>query len=156
MITSTLDNLHWYKSIGPAFATAIDYALSADFASMETGKYAIDGDAVFAIVNEYTTKPVPECDPEAHRVYADIQIMIAGRENFGYTPLRGQSASVAYSEEKDVAFFAPSADVLSYITLGPGEFIIFFPTDIHQPEVFVGQPAAVKKVVLKIAVNGQS
>lgn len=154
MITSTLDNLHWYKSISPAFATAIDYALSADFASMAPGRYDLAGDTVFAIVNEYTTKPASECDPEAHRIYADIQLMIAGRENFGYTPLLGQAASVPYSEEKDVAIFAPPADAVSYITLSPGEFIIFFPTDVHQPEVFVGQPAAVKKVVLKIAVNG--
>ena len=28
------------------------------------------------------------------------------------------------------------AEEISYIRLTPGQFIIFFPSDIHQPEVF--------------------
>lgn len=152
MITSTLDQLHWYKSISPNFAKAIDYVLVTDFGAMETGKYTIDGDEIFAIVNEYTTKPAEECDPEAHQDYADIQIMVKGSERFGYMPLIDQQATVAYDGEKDVAFFAADADI-NYITLRPAQFIIFFPSDIHQPEVFAGQPSLVKKVVVKVAVR---
>jgi biofilm protein TabA len=119
---------------------------------METGKYAIDGDQVFAIVNEYTTKPLSECDPESHRAYADIQLMISGAEKFGYSPLTDQIASTPYDPEKDVAFYTLAEEDLSFITLQPGQFIIFFPTDIHQPEVFTRQPELVKKVVIKVAV----
>jgi YhcH/YjgK/YiaL family protein len=39
---------------------------------------------------------------------------------------------------------------MDYITLSPGRFILFFPTDIHQPEVFTGEPALVKKLVVKV------
>lgn len=155
MITSTLSQLHWYKTISPNFAKAIDYALQTDFSVMEPGRYPIDGpdgDLSFAIVNEYTTRPVSECDPESHRDYADIQIMIAGTERFGYTPLIDQEPTTSYDPEKDVALYTLQEEGLNYITLYPGQFIIFFPSDIHQPEVFQGQPAPVKKVVLKIAV----
>ena len=153
MITSSLSQLHWYKMISPHFAKAIDFALSTDFRPLESGRYEIDGDNVFAIVNEYTTKPAAECDPEAHREYADIQIMIAGAEKFGYTPLTDQQPDTPYEEEKDVAFYTLPDEFISYITLRPGQFIIFFPSDIHQPEVFTSQPALVKKVVLKVSVT---
>jgi YhcH/YjgK/YiaL family protein len=152
MITSTLSQLHWYTIIGPNFEKAIQYVLATDFSGLETGKYPIDGDTVFAIVNEYTTKPLSECDPESHQDYADIQIMINGAERFGWLPLTDQVASIPYDEERDVAFYTLAEEDLNYITVKAGQFILFFPTDIHQPEVFVRQPDLVKKVVIKVAV----
>ena len=153
MITSTLSQLFWYKTINPNFARAIDFSLTTNLASLEIGRHDIDGDNVFAIVNEYTTKPVEECDPESHRDYADIQIMLAGAERFGYTPLEATIPTTPYDEERDVAFYTLPEDEISYIRLTPGQFIIFFPTDIHQPEVFHIQPELVKKLVLKVSVN---
>ena len=152
MITSTLSQLHWYKIISPYFAKAIDYVLATDLSALEPGKYPIDGDDVFAIVNEYTTKPMEECDPESHRAYADIQIMIAGAERFGYTPLIVQQASIPYNEERDVAFYTLPEEAIDYITLYAGQFIVFFPSDIHRPEVFRHQPGPVKKIVVKVKV----
>jgi biofilm protein TabA len=151
MITSTLSQLHWYKIISPNFEKAIEYVLGADFADMDPGKYDIDGENAFAIVNEYTTRPLSECDPESHRDYADIQIMIDGAERFGYAPFLDQAATTPYNPERDVALYTLAEEDLSYITLPAGQFIIFFPSDIHQPEVFVHQPEPVKKVVIKIA-----
>jgi len=150
MITSTLAQLHWYKSISPNFEKAIQYVLSTDFTNMDPGKYLIDGDNVFAIVNEYTTKPLSECDPESHQDYADIQIMISGTERFGYAPLIDQPETTPYNPEKDVALYSIPEESLNYITLPAGQFIIFFPSDIHQPEVFLQQPRLVKKVVVKV------
>ncbi len=153
MITSTLSQLHWYKIISPNFEKAIQYALSTDFTTLETGKYSVDGENVLAIVNEYTTKPVAECDPESHQDYADIQIIITGTERFGYAPLTDQEKSTPYSKQNHVALNSIPQALLSYITLRSGEFIIFFPTDIHQPEIFLHQPALVRKVVMKVALQ---
>lgn len=152
MITSTLSQLHWYKIISPHFAAAIDYALSTNFADLQPGTYEIDGENVFAIVNEYTTKPHTDCGWESHLKYADIQIMIHGIEKFGYSPLVDQKPSVAYTPEKDVMLYSSAEEDPAYITLYPGQFIIFFPSDIHQPEVFKHHPAPVKKVVIKVKV----
>lgn len=151
MITSTLSQLHWYKIISPHFEKAIRHILSTDFTALESGRYPIEGENIFAIINEYTTKPASECDPESHRDYADIQIMLAGAERFGYTPLIEQPATTPYNPEKDVALYSIAPEDLSYITLQPGQFIIFFPADIHQPEVFLHQPDLVRKVVVKVA-----
>src|SRR5450755_2236827 len=152
MITSTLDQLSWYKIISPNFAAAIDYALATDLTGAEPGRYEIDGFNTFAIVNEYLTKPSDECDPETHREYADIQIMIAGTEKFGYAPLAGQEPSIPFGPDNDVAFYDLPLSELSYITLSPGQFILLFPSDIHQPEVYHGQPAPVKKLVIKVKI----
>src|SRR5579872_3510132 len=122
MITSTLAHLHWYKSISPNFEKAIDYALSTDFTTLTPGKYTVDGENVLALVNEYTTRPVAECDPESHREYADIQIMVSGTERFGYTPLTNQQAYQPYNPAKDVALYSIGQEDLSYITLRPGQF----------------------------------
>jgi len=156
MIMATLSNLHWYKILSPNFAKAINYALTTDFSSLEPGKYEVDGDNVFAIVNEFTTKPPSECDPECHLEYTDIQIVLSGTEKFGYTPLDQQEPSVAYNPENDVAFYSLPEEEINYLTLRAGQFIIFFPSDIHQPEVFNHQPGLVKKVVLKVAVFHKS
>ena len=153
MITSTLSQLFWYKAINPNFANAIDFILTTNLSALETGRHDIDGDNVFAIINEYTTKPAEECDPESHRDYADIQIMITGVERFGYAPLGATPPTTPYDEERDVAFYTLPEEEISYIRLTPGQFIIFFPTDIHQPEVFHIQPELVKKLVLKVSVN---
>ncbi len=150
MITSTLSQLHWYRIISPNFETAIDYVLSADFAGMEPGKYTIDGDNVFVIVNEFTTKPAYECSPESHRDYADIQVVIKGTERYGYVALTDQPETTPYDTEKDYALYTIPEEKISYLTLEAGQFIIFFPTDIHQPEVFVNQPDLVKKIVVKV------
>lgn len=152
MITSILSQLHWYKIISPHFEKAINYVLNTDLAQLETGRYAIDGENVFVIVNEYITKPQAECAWESHRKYADIQIMIAGVEKFGYSPLTDQQPNNTYSPEEDVLFYSFREEGFSKIILQPDRFIIFFPYDIHQPELFSQVPAPVKKLVIKVKI----
>ena len=153
MITSTIAHLHWYRIISPDFSKAIEYALSTDLSSLEPGKHDIDGDNAFVIINEYMTKAAAECDPESHRKYADIQIMLSGAEKFGYMPLTDQEPAIPFAMDNDVAFYSQQTEALNYITLYPGQFIIFFPSDIHQPEVFLHQPSPVKKAVIKVRVG---
>lgn len=68
---------------------------------------------------------------------------------FGYAPLTTQKAIVDYDETNDVAFYKED---VSYLKLEAGMFIIFFPTDLHQPEVRQFEPVTVKKVVIKIKI----
>lgn len=152
MITSTLSQLHWYTLMSPHFAKAIDFALTTDLAALPVGKHEIDGENVFAIINEYITKSATECEWESHRKYADIQVVIAGSEKFGYSPQTNQQPSVPYAADKDVILYPGSEAASGYILLNPGEFIIFFPSDLHQPELFNNRPEPVKKLVLKVKV----
>ncbi|MES1217975.1 MAG: YhcH/YjgK/YiaL family protein [Bacteroidota bacterium] len=149
MITGLVSQLHLYKSIHPNLARAIDHVLQLDFENLVAGKYEI-AEEDFYMVNEYSTKPAAECEPERHNKFTDIQIMLDGAEKFGYTPFINQQPSTDFSPDNDVAFYTIPQEEIDFITLNPGKFIIFFPTDIHQPEVYVTAPAAVKKLVVKI------
>src|SRR5260221_13011001 len=150
MITGNLSQLHVYKNIHPRLAKAINHVLQTDFTNAVAGKYEIEGDAILYMVNEYMTKPALACEPERHRKYTDIQIMVNGSEKFGYTPFYKQKPSTDFLPGDDVAFYTLPPERLNYITLAPGEFILFFPTDIHQPELYIDVPANVKKVVVKV------
>ncbi|XZF14463.1 YhcH/YjgK/YiaL family protein [Chitinophagaceae bacterium MMS25-I14] len=150
MITDHIHSIDRYKPLGSRLAQAMEYLQQTDFAAMQPGKYEVDGDNIFAIVNEFTTKPAEDCEPEAHRKYIDIQYMVSGVEKFGWTPLNNYTPTTTYSEENDVAFY--TVEHMHYLTLSAGMFIIFFPADIHQPEVFADKPSEVKKVVMKIKI----
>jgi biofilm protein TabA len=152
MITASLLYIDLYKAIHPNLAKAIAFIKNTDFNSLQPDRYEIDGDNAFVIINEYETKPPATCEPESHRTYTDIQLMITGMEQFGYAQLNNHIASTPYMPDKDVAFYTLKEEELNYNILHPGEFIIFFPTDIHQPEVMVGQPARVKKAVVKVKI----
>jgi len=149
MIVDTLQNAHLYQSINEGFRKAFDYLTTTDFSKTATGKYKIEGDDIFAIVNEYETKDKKICEIEAHKKHIDIQYLVAGTEMFGYAPLTNQLPTQDYDELHDVAIYKES---VSYIKLEAGMFIIFFPTDLHQPEVSEFEPLKVKKVVVKIKI----
>jgi len=150
MITGKLSDLQLYKMLSPNFDRAIDYVLNTRFAEMEPGKYEVDAENIFAIVNEFTTKPVEACEPERHRKYADIQLIVSGTEKFGYCPLISQQPTTDFLPDNDVAFYNNDVSTLNYITLSADQFIIFLPGDIHQPEVCADRPSVVKKVVMKV------
>ena len=85
MITGTISQLHLYKPIHPRLAKAIEHLEQLDLTTIASGSHAIEGGDIFYMVNEYNTKPAIECEPERHRKYTDIQVMINGAERFGYS-----------------------------------------------------------------------
>jgi YhcH/YjgK/YiaL family protein len=149
MITDTLANAHFYEGLNERFKRAFTYLKETDFINLPPGKYEIDGENIFAIVNEFETKDKADCELEAHKKHIDIQYIVKGIELFGYVPLTTQRPTVDYNEQNDVSFYS---EEVSYLKLEAGMFIIFFPTDLHQPEVRQFEPATVKKVVVKIKI----
>ena len=52
------------------------------------GKIPIQGDQVFALVRDNTTKPRAQGTWEAHRKYIDVQFLAAGVEEMGYANIK--------------------------------------------------------------------
>ncbi|MFB6317862.1 YhcH/YjgK/YiaL family protein [Saccharicrinis sp. FJH54] len=150
MVTDKLSNAPLYYALGERIKKGLEYIQKTDFSLLEDGKYTIDGDAIFAAVSHYSTKPVEEAKTENHRNYIDIQYVVKGQEKIGYAPYKGQEPSVAYNSEKDVSFYDCP---VSLFTMNEGSFAIFFPDDIHTPGVAVTGPGNVMKVVVKIRVD---
>lgn len=147
MIADLLEKSDLYASIDDRLAVAFRYLQTTDLASLENGKYEIEGKEVYAVVSEYNTKDVAEAKWEAHRNYADVQFIIKGEEKMGFAPLSALEVKEDYNPDKDIVILKGTGD---YVTVKPGMFAVFFPQDGHQPCVAVKGSAPVKKVVVKV------
>ena len=118
--------------------------------TLPVGKIPIQGDQIYALVQDNTTKTRDQGVWEAHRKYIDVQFVAAGVEEMGYANIQTLTVKQPYDEQVDYALFDGSG---SFVTVAAGSFTIFFPEDGHIPGSAVdGQPAAVRKVVVKVAV----
>jgi YhcH/YjgK/YiaL family protein len=147
MILDKIENSKQYESLHPLFAKAFEYIRKTDFSNLADGKYEIENDTLFAIVQEYNTKD--EGKPEAHRKYIDIQYIHSGVELIGIATLNNQTL-ISNEPEKDLAFYESET---SFINLESGMFAVFFPDDLHMPGIKLNQSTKVKKVVIKILVE---
>lgn len=127
----------------------LKYLQDTDFSKTENGKYEILEDKVFAIVQEYTSKPITECKFEAHKKYIDIQYIVKGEEKIGVSDLSDFKELTPYNEEKDIIFLS-SDKKAEFIKLQEKEFMILTPEDAHMPSIAEGKPNYVKKVVVKV------
>jgi YhcH/YjgK/YiaL family protein len=148
MILDKIKNLHLYKGLTENLDKAFEYIDSTDLSSLEDGKYVIEGEDVFALVQSYTSKDDEECKLEAHKKYIDIQMVISGSELMGISTLDGQSP-VSENIEKDLYFYDYKS---TKIELSDGMFVVLFPDDLHMPGMKNMTNAEVKKVVIKVRV----
>jgi YhcH/YjgK/YiaL family protein len=154
MILDTLDRSDRYRALHPLFADAFGFLRGTDLHALETGRHAIDGERLFAIVEACAGRTRTEAKLECHRRYIDIQLVLEGVDEMGWKPLAGcVDPATDYDAARDIRFFndAPS----SWIATPPGAFCLFFPDDAHAPLVSTLKgPGAgmIRKVVVKIAV----
>jgi YhcH/YjgK/YiaL family protein len=149
MILDTLENYQLYNAINERIAKGFDFLRTTDLDSLSSGKHDIDGDTIFALVQEYQTKPLNECKLESHKKYIDIQYVIRGEEMMGVTTQNNQKI-IEVNEEKDYTFYESTT---SLVRVSKGMFTIFFPDDLHQPCVQTESAAEVKKVVIKVLIK---
>jgi YhcH/YjgK/YiaL family protein len=149
MIVDRLENASLYSNLAPRVTTALAYLRDKDFASMEPGRYDIQGDEIYAMVQEYTTKDANEVKWEAHRQYIDVQYVARGNERMGYANLGELTVIQDYQEKDDYLLLEGEGDFLAMV---PGTFIVLGPQDAHMPQVAASTPSAVRKVVIKVAV----
>lgn len=150
MIVDHLSNVRLYASLSPRIAKALAALQKGDLQQAADGRYPIDGEDVFALVQQYQTKPAEQGKWEAHRKYLDIQYVISGTEAMGYTTLDQMKVKEPYNEQKDIVFFEGQGD---RVTVRAGMFAMFFPQDAHMPTL---SPATgenhVRKIVVKVRV----
>jgi YhcH/YjgK/YiaL family protein len=147
MILDSLANASTYRPLGPRFAAAFDYLKKTDVANLAAGKYPIDGDNIFALVQENQLKP-GEGVFEAHRKYVDVQVILSGSERFGYANLAGVKVTKDYDDKDDYLLGDGKG---TFFVVPEGNFVIFYPHDAHMPGGAPGNdPVKVKKVVVKV------
>lgn len=137
-----------------AIRKALFFLKEHDFEAMEDGKYPIDGENSYAILQRYNTREPDSGKPEAHRQYVDIQYIVKGAEELGWCPLNPELTPLdSYDSEKDIIFYEKMVPG-STVPLQEGNFAVLYPADVHRPCGWLGGVSApVTKVVVKIAVD---
>lgn len=144
MIVDHISHLSRYAGLGENFAAAARYFEEHGTDSLVPGRLEIDGDRVFVntAVNRLDRQ---EMAWEAHSLYADIQLILEGRERFGWS---NEAKMDPLDPERD--FRTCRAEAKAVFTLGPGQFVIFLPGEPHAPGNPPGEPADCKKAVIKV------
>ncbi|EBN0316844.1 DUF386 family protein, partial [Salmonella enterica subsp. enterica serovar Typhi] len=84
MIFDDLKNIASYKGIHPNLDKAIDYLYQHRKDSFKLGKYEIDGDKVFLVVQENVLNQAENDQFEHHKHYADLHLLVEGHEYSSY------------------------------------------------------------------------
>ncbi|MGZ2371860.1 YhcH/YjgK/YiaL family protein [Ancylomarina sp. YFZ004] len=148
MIIDKIENLNIYANLSERLAKGIDYINNSDFSKIDLGTYQIEGDDVFAMVQEYDTRAIDNCKLEGHIKYIDIQYIIEGEEHIGLTSKTNQELEER-NDEGDYAFYKGDSTLFKF---NPSVFGIFFPDDLHMPCVGLNQISKVRKVVVKVRI----
>ena len=146
MIIDTIENLGKYVALNPLFADVVEFLKNNDLQTIEEGKHFIKDKDLFVNIQVAKGKTQEAAVLETHIEMIDIQIPITCEETFGYTPLC-DLPDFEYNAEKDITKYGDTK-AQTYVTVKPGQFVIFFPQDGHAPCI-INQPE-IKKAIFKV------
>ncbi len=149
MIFDSVGNFRRYLGISPLLDKALYFLYENGFADVKPGRYALDGDSVYYMVQEPALKPLEETRWEAHRQYVDIQLALAPGEAIACADAGKLDGWQAYDREHDIQF-CDSGEEGILLPMEPGCFAVFFPSDAHRPVIRAGAAQSGRKVVFKV------
>ncbi len=123
-----------------------------DLVTLADGTYPIVDDQVFASISSYVPVNRKDKQWEAHRKYADIQMVLSGKEIIGKAEVSKLKVIKPYNKETDNENLKGQG---KFYLAKPGTFFIFFPGDAHLPGLKVSDDdnQTVKKIVIKVRVS---
>ena len=148
MIIDSIGNWKSYDGILPYYREAVEFAMTLK--DKPAGRYeceTLPEGAVFAMVQEGEHRPLAGAKAEAHRRYADMQIMLEGGETVGYTNIAGLEEAVPFDEEKDFGLYEACGQPVAIYS---GMFYLVLPQDGHTPCCALEGESGYRKIVLKI------
>ena len=154
MIVDRIENAHLYTSLDGGIAKALDLLKAPGLVEKADGKYDVEDEKLFYVVDRYQTQPVEQGRFEAHRKYIDVQFIAAGQEMIGYCHLENLQIDEPYDAGNDIAFYKQPAEITA-VNLTAGMFCILFPEDAHMPCRQTKGPENVTKIVVKVRTDAE-
>ena len=111
------------------------------------GKYALSGEDFFN-VKDNITRAYEDCQFEMHKDYTDVQLVLHGTEILAYRQ-RGDHEVPREQAGGDCWLFEDTEDC-DQICLTDGMFAVFFPGELHKPNVQLGPERQNRKVIIKL------
>ena len=131
MIFDKVENMGLYFSKLPGFEKVEEAYNNFCKKPIESGRIDIDGDNLWCNVATYTIDPENPLKYEAHKEYADVQLMYDGAEKFGWSNIKECTITEDFEEGCDIAFMTTENG--QFFDLKKGYFAVFFPEDAHAP-----------------------
>ena len=123
---------------------AVQFLKDNDLAAHEPGKFELDGDKMILQVIDQSK-------------YIDVQFLAAGGpERIGWYPDLGDNEADEnlLDTPRDICFYKNNPNAREgVIEMQPGSYAMFFPWDVHIPAIQVGEPAKIRKIVIKVALD---
>ena len=152
MIIGNIASFERYTALHKNFRAGFDFIKKALKDGLEAGRHEIDGEAIYAMIQEYETREQTQKMLEGHKKYIDLQFIADGTERMEIIDIARAEVIKEYDSQLEAAFFAPKEECTSGI-FSAGDFAIFFPEDLHQPGLRSAKDAChVKKIIVKIAI----
>lgn len=151
MILDVIENINKYTLLNENFIKAFKFLKENNIEELPKGKYEIDGDNVFILIQEYTSRDEKENKWESHKKYIDIQYVLKGSEVMGYKNVLELTLTEDTFEEKDISFY-DEVENWTKLKVQVGNFAIFFPEDGHKPCCISTEPESIVKAVIKVKV----
>jgi biofilm protein TabA len=154
MVIDKLENAYLYTGLSAKIEKGLEVLKDEKLSTKKDGRYEIDGDGLYYIIQRYITKPIEQGRLEAHKKYIDIQFAAKGEEAIGYSLIGQLNIEEPYDEAKDVVFYAAPKKI-NIVKLSKGMFCILFPQDGHIPGCQLKGPSNVVKVVVKVKADAE-
>ena len=159
MIFTNMNDEVQNKSLAKDIRFCIEFAKKNEnkILSLVNGSYDVGYNNIKMNLGKYFTKSENEKFWESHKKYLDVQIMINGTEKVAINDIRDMEVK-SFDEEKDLTIL--EGDKAFDIIMKTGDVLVFFPNDVHKPELNVSENddsgnirKIVTKVVFKIEIN---
>lgn len=162
MIFTNINDKLQNSSLTKDIQFCIDYAVKNrnKILLLENGSYDVDYNGIKMNVGKYFTKREEEKFWESHKKYLDVQIMIDGSERVAFNNIRNMKEK-SFNSERDLVIL--EGNKLFDIVIENGDVLVFFPNDVHKPELDIfnseneekceDNKKIVTKVVFKIEIG---
>ena len=145
MIRDSIENLKKYECLFPVIPQVLEFFKQENISD---GIHNIC-DGCFVNVQTFNTKQEDEILYELHKDYADIQVILEGKERQFWNKVSNLKIKKEY--EPDVALYVSDArKYLEDIMLEVGDFVIYFPGEAHAPGYSQKESTKCKRAIVKI------
>ena len=146
MIYDTLQNLHFYERVNDKLHFVQVFVDQNQLANLSDGRYDLE-DGVYAMVGTHIVRT--EGQYEAHRKYADLQLILEGDEIIEYAHLSEMTHASAYDAKGDSILFDCAPQNRICLKMTPMRFAILFPEDAHKPLMALNSRKS-RKIIFKL------
>lgn len=151
MIFDTVKNMNYYVKMMPELGTIQKFLLELNLDELEMKRYDLDGDNLFVSPATYFPKEHEGAEYESHVKYADVQVVLKGREYIGVAPLEDCTVTKPFEDGGDIAFYTSEKGSLCLVEAG--YFLLLYPQDAHMPCLKVEDGEEVTKLVFKVRIE---